>query len=97
MHSSVHFCKLLLNKLHFQVEKALVQMDRLATRSQLAAVENESFTIHPSSYCCVCKRRFEVTSGFVRYPNGVITHPLCAKNKNVCPLTGHLFNVDMKN
>jgi hypothetical protein len=79
------------------VEKALIQMDRLASRSQLAVLEQQQFSIQPSSYCCVCKKRFEVTSGFVRYPNGVLTHSLCAKNKNVCPLTGRLFHVETKN
>lgn len=72
-------------------------MDRLASRAQLANLENQSFSIQPSSYCCVCKKRFEVTDGFVRYPNGVITHAKCAQNKSVCPLTGRLFQVETKN
>ena len=79
------------------VEKALHQMDNLASRYQLSTLEKESFSLQPSSYCCVCKKRFNTTDGFVRYPNGVVTHRTCAPNPHICPLTGHLFKVDSLN
>lgn len=79
------------------IEKALHQMDNIASRRQLAVLENESFVLQPSSYCCICKKRFNTTDGFVRYPNGVVTHQSCAPNPHICPLTGHLFQVDSQN
>ena len=30
-------------------------------------------------------------SAFVRYPNGVLIHMKCMKNKNICPVTGIWF------
>ncbi|KAL4225569.1 transforming growth factor [Mactra antiquata] len=41
--------------------------------------------------CAVCNRTFNEPS-FVRYPNGIVTHIHCAKNKHVCPVTGKLFS-----
>lgn len=41
--------------------------------------------------CAVCNKTFNEPS-FVRYPNGIITHIHCAKNKHVCPVTGKLFS-----
>ena len=41
--------------------------------------------------CAVCKRPFNDPT-FVRYPNGVVTHVHCAKNKFICPVTGRLFS-----
>ena len=40
--------------------------------------------------CAVCNRAFNDPS-FVRYPNGVVTHVHCAKNKYICPVSGKLF------
>lgn len=57
-------------------------------------LERQQFSLHQSSYCCVCKKRFELKEGFVRYPNGVLTHTDCAPNPHVCPLTGRLFQVE---
>ena len=42
--------------------------------------------------CEVCNRGFADPS-FARYPNGVICHVHCAKNKNICPVTGKLFGI----
>ena len=78
---------------YMKVQKALQEMDNIANRCELIQLENASFSIQPSSYCCVCKKRFELTDGFVRYPNGVLTHAKCAPNRHICPLTGHLFQV----
>ena len=30
-------------------------------------------------------------AAFVRYPNGVITHLKCGRNKTICPVTGTWF------
>lgn len=41
-----------------------------------------------------CKKSFGPTAGFSWYPNGVIVHIECAKNRNVCPVTGEVFRAD---
>ena len=47
--------------------------------------------------CQACRRPFNDPS-VARYPNGVITHIHCARNKTVCPVTGHVFSsLEQKN
>ena len=43
------------------------------------------------SICAVCKGHVE--SIFARYPNGVITHLHCAKDRHICPVTGTDFRL----
>lgn len=80
---------------NFKVERALHQMDNMANRFKLKKMQNVIVTVNPSSFCCICKKRFEIKEGFVRFPNGVVTHTKCAPNRTVCPLTGHLFNLEI--
>jgi vacuolar protein sorting-associated protein 3 len=40
----------------------------------------------------VCKKPF-LDGSFARYPNNVITHINCAKQNDVCPLTGRVFRL----
>ncbi|XP_067054728.1 transforming growth factor-beta receptor-associated protein 1-like [Acropora muricata] len=42
--------------------------------------------------CQACRRPFN-DPAVARYPNGVTTHLHCARNKNVCPVTGHVFSI----
>lgn len=41
--------------------------------------------------CPVCNKRLG-TSVFACYPNGVVVHYACCKDKNVCPVTKTVFN-----
>lgn len=41
--------------------------------------------------CQACRRPFN-DPAVARYPNGVTTHIHCARNKTVCPVTGHVFS-----
>lgn len=41
--------------------------------------------------CQACRRPFN-DAAVARYPNGVTTHIHCARNKTVCPVTGHVFS-----
>ncbi|KAB7494158.1 Transforming growth factor-beta receptor-associated protein 1 [Armadillidium nasatum] len=47
-----------------------------------------------SSICCVCGKGF-TKCDFSLYPNGVLTHPECVKNRSVCPLTGTIFKAQI--
>ena len=31
-------------------------------------------------------------AAFVRYPNGIVTHLKCGRNKTICPVTGTWFS-----
>ena len=41
--------------------------------------------------CPVCQLPFNDATAFVRYPNGIVTHLKCGRNKNICPVTGTWF------
>lgn len=71
-------------------------MDNFSNKYELIRLKAETFSIQNASYCCVCKKKFVATDGFVRYPNGVLTHVNCATNRQICPLTGHLFKIDVQ-
>ena len=40
--------------------------------------------------CPVCNLPFN-DAAFVRYPNGIVTHLKCGRNKTICPVTGTWF------
>ena len=44
----------------------------------------------PLRLCQVCRRPFNDAS-VARYPNGVVTHIHCARDKSVCPISGRVF------
>ncbi|CAG0914615.1 unnamed protein product [Notodromas monacha] len=46
-------------------------------------------------FCCICQKPF-VQASFARYPNGVETHVECARNHNVCPISGKVFRVSSR-
>ena len=46
--------------------------------------------VHLLRRCPVCNLPFS-DAAFVRYPNGVITHLKCGRNKTICPVTGTWF------
>ena len=43
--------------------------------------------------CPVCNLPFS-DAAFVRYPNGIVTHIKCSKNKTICPVTGKWFGAN---
>ena len=43
--------------------------------------------------CPVCDLPFS-DAAFVRYPNGIVTHIKCSKNKTICPVTGKWFGAN---
>lgn len=72
---------------------SLQKIYRLTSQFELSKLESSSFSVELSSHCSVCKKRFDATTGFVRFPNGVVAHHACAPSRHVCPVTGHLFYV----
>lgn len=75
-----------------KIERMLARWETLQIKHKCIELQKESVSITEERLCAVCNRAFH-DSTFLRYPNGIITHIHCAKNKNVCPVTGKLFSL----
>lgn len=67
-----------------------VRWEALGTKLVLATFERQ-FVFVFYRLCQACRRPFN-DPAVARYPNGVTTHIHCARNKTVCPVTGHVFS-----
>nr|XP_054757088.1 transforming growth factor-beta receptor-associated protein 1-like [Lytechinus pictus] len=74
-----------------RVEHTLTRSENLHLRSEIVHNSRCLIPMNEDQTCQVCQRPFSEPT-FVRYPNGVITHTQCARNKAVCPVTGRLFS-----
>lgn len=68
------------------------QFLRHSVEYQMIRQRREPVYLSEGRLCQVCNQNF-TEAKFVRYPNGVITHTHCARNKTVCPVTGKLFGI----
>lgn len=75
-----------------KIERMLARWEALQMKRNCIDLQKESVCMTEDRLCAVCNRTFH-DSTFLRYPNGVITHIHCAKNRNVCPVTGKLFSL----
>ncbi|KAH3886109.1 transforming growth factor-beta receptor-associated protein 1-like [Dreissena polymorpha] len=73
------------------IERMMSRGENLLVKQTSIEDMREAIVMNEEKPCAVCNRTFSDPS-FVRYPNGVITHIHCAKNKHVCPVTGKLFS-----
>ncbi|XP_053384249.1 transforming growth factor-beta receptor-associated protein 1-like [Mercenaria mercenaria] len=73
-----------------RVERMMSRGENLLVKEISIEEQREPVVMTEEKLCAVCNRPFNEPS-FVRYPNGIITHTHCAKNKHVCPVTGKLF------
>ena len=74
-----------------QVVHHLVRSENRQLHAQLVKVQSEPIRIAADRICDFCQKRLGTTV-FARYPNGVVIHLKCMKDKNVCPVTGVRFN-----
>ncbi|XP_052801707.1 transforming growth factor-beta receptor-associated protein 1-like [Mya arenaria] len=65
--------------------------ENLLVKQGFITEQREPVVMNDERACAVCNRTFS-DPAFVRYPNGIVTHIHCAKNKHVCPVTGRLFS-----
>ncbi|KAJ8047948.1 Transforming growth factor-beta receptor-associated protein 1 [Holothuria leucospilota] len=75
-----------------KIQNSLSRNENLQVKYQMMKQRREPVYLSEERLCQVCNRNF-VEPKFVRYPNGVITHTYCARNKTICPVTGKLFSV----
>ncbi|XP_060603083.1 transforming growth factor-beta receptor-associated protein 1-like [Ruditapes philippinarum] len=73
-----------------RVERMMSRGENLLVKEISIEGQHQPIVMTEEKPCAVCNRPFNEPS-FVRYPNGIITHIHCAKNKHVCPVTGKLF------
>jgi len=45
--------------------------------------------------CPVCSKRLG-QSVFACYPNGIVVHYICSKDRFICPVTNTVFNKDIQ-
>eukprot|EP00057_Strongylocentrotus_purpuratus_P012789 XP_011667263.1 PREDICTED: transforming growth factor-beta receptor-associated protein 1 [Strongylocentrotus purpuratus] len=74
-----------------RVEHTLTRSENLHLRGEIVDNSRCLISLTEDRMCQVCRGPFSEPT-FVRYPNGVITHTQCARNKAVCPVTGRLFS-----
>ncbi|KAI0227374.1 Transforming growth factor-beta receptor-associated protein 1 [Lamellibrachia satsuma] len=73
-----------------RVEHMLARGAYLQAKQESIECFSNAVSLTDDSSCAVCGKGF-TEPAFARYPNGVVTHIACAKNKTVCPVTGKLF------
>ncbi|XP_046549254.1 transforming growth factor-beta receptor-associated protein 1-like [Haliotis rubra] len=73
------------------IERMMARGENLAVKQICIELQRDPVIMNDDRMCAVCNRAFSEPM-FVRYPNGVVTHVHCAKNKYVCPVTGKLFS-----
>lgn len=68
-----------------QVSKSLFYAENLQIRELHMYYQSARSIITEETNCLVCRKRIG-NSAFARYPNGVIVHYYCCKDRKVCPV-----------
>ncbi|KAH9518827.1 transforming growth factor, beta receptor associated protein 1 [Bulinus truncatus] len=74
-----------------RIQRMMARGENLLVKQNFIEMQKDAVIMNDERVCAVCNRAFN-DSTFVRYPNGVITHVHCAKNKYICPVSGKLFS-----
>jgi len=74
-----------------QVVKNLTKAENLQVKQQIIKIRANSVRITEDSACMACRKRLG-TSVFAQYPNGVVVHLSCSKDRHICPVTGQVFS-----
>lgn len=67
-----------------QVLKSLLQAEFLRVQEERIFHQQVKCVITDEKTCRVCKKKIG-NSAFARYPNGVVVHYFCCKDRNTCP------------
>lgn len=76
-----------------RIEHNLAKGENLQVRYGLYNEQKGPIIINELTTCPVCDLPFS-DAAFVRYPNGIVTHIKCSKNKTICPVTGKWFGAN---
>lgn len=75
-----------------KIRKNLVRAENVKAKKGFINQTAKPVLITEETHCRVCHRPFN-DGNIARYPNNVIAHIHCARNKTLCPVTGQLFSV----
>lgn len=67
-----------------QVLKSLLQAEFLRVQEERIYHQQVKCVITEEKTCRVCKKKIG-NSAFARYPNGIVVHYFCCKDRNTCP------------
>jgi len=67
-----------------QIFKSLLYSEHLQVHEQRIFYQSKKCAVTDERACGVCHKRIG-TSAFARYPNGVIVHYYCCKDRRICP------------
>ncbi|CAK8694453.1 unnamed protein product [Clavelina lepadiformis] len=82
----LHTCR---NKhIEYMLQKAQI----LQLQRELSEIRSSPVTIHDGKICQVCNKLIS-EGAFTRYPNGIVVHTHCGKDKHICPVTGKVFKM----
>ena len=73
-----------------KIETNVSRLPYIETKYQVINLQQAMVNLSLESSCGFCKKPF-MNSVCVRYPNGVIVHPNCCRDKSICPVTGTTF------
>ncbi|CAL1541537.1 unnamed protein product [Lymnaea stagnalis] len=82
---SMHNCRMT------RLQRMMARGENLLIKQTFIEMQRDAIIMNDERVCAVCNRAFNDPS-FVRYPNGIVTHVHCAKNKYICPVSGKLFS-----
>ena len=74
-----------------QIVHHLVKSENRQLHEQMAKAQSDPIRIAADRNCDVCQKRLGTTV-FARYPNGIVVHLKCMKDRHVCPVTGVRFD-----
>jgi len=77
-----------------KITKNLSKVENITVKGEYVGLANSPIHVLPNNYCVICKKGFQGTS-VARYPNGILLHEHCIVNKQICPLTGQVFKLDV--
>jgi len=73
------------------LQRMLDRSVSIQAKAETLNLRRQHMTLEEDKQCAVCNAALSSDS-VVRYPNGIVTHTACARNMNVCPVTGKIFS-----
>ncbi|XP_061430796.1 transforming growth factor-beta receptor-associated protein 1-like [Lethenteron reissneri] len=74
-----------------QAQRGLACAQNLALRKEKASLCLRPVVLTERTICPMCQGVFSEPE-FARYPSGAVVHPACARQRSVCPITGHVYS-----
>ena len=75
-----------------KIENMLLKAELLRLHRERTKLCSVPVVMNENRICYLCNRPLN-NSTFMRYPNGIIIHSHCSRDKHVCPVTGKIFKI----